>query len=162
MLVPTIFDKYVADCMMDGKSIQLSLWDISDQADYEQLRMVSYSRTHVVLVAFSVDSVDSLESVKAKWMREVHDSCPGAPTILVGLKTDLRENRVLRQEIQSSPLQFVTTQEGKEYARELGAICYVECSALTGQGIDNVFELAVRATLVKSEEKQGKSCCVVC
>lgn len=95
-------------------------------------------------------------------MREVHDSCPDAPTILVGLKTDLRENRVLRQGIQSSPLQFVTTQEGKEYAQELGAICYVECSALTGQGIDNVFELAVRATLVKSEKKQGKSCCAVC
>lgn len=52
--------------MIDGKGIQLNLWDISDQADCEQLRMVSYSRTHVVLVAFSVDSVDSLESVKAK------------------------------------------------------------------------------------------------
>ena len=44
------------------------------------------------LVCFSVNSTDSLENVKTKWIPEVAHYCPGVPIILVGTKADLRED----------------------------------------------------------------------
>ena len=51
---------------MDGKSVQLALWDTAGQEDYERLRPLAYSKAHVILIAFSVDTPDSLDNVKHK------------------------------------------------------------------------------------------------
>lgn len=51
---------------MDGKSVQLALWDTAGQEDYERLRPLAYSKAHVILIGFSVDTPDSLENVKNK------------------------------------------------------------------------------------------------
>ncbi len=64
--VPTVFENYVTDCRVDGKSVQLALWDTAGQEDYERLRPLAYSRAHVILIGFSVDSPDSLDNVKHK------------------------------------------------------------------------------------------------
>lgn len=66
MQVPTVFENYVTDCRVDGKSVQLALWDTAGQEDYERLRPLAYSKAHVILVAFSVDTPDSLDNVKHK------------------------------------------------------------------------------------------------
>lgn len=51
---------------MDGKSVQLALWDTAGQEDYERLRPLAYSKAHVILIGFSVDTPDSLDNVKHK------------------------------------------------------------------------------------------------
>lgn len=38
----------------------------SGQEEYERLRPLSYSKSHVVLIAFAIDSFDSLENVTVK------------------------------------------------------------------------------------------------
>ena len=64
--VPTVFENYVTDCRVDGKSVQLALWDTAGQEDYERLRPLAYSKAHVILISFSIDTPDSLENVKQK------------------------------------------------------------------------------------------------
>lgn len=64
--VPTVFENYVTDCRVDGKSVQLALWDTAGQEDYERLRPLAYSKAHVLLIGFSVDTPDSLDNVKHK------------------------------------------------------------------------------------------------
>lgn len=64
--VPTVFENYVTDCRVDGRSVQLALWDTAGQEDYERLRPLAYSKAHVLLIGFAVDSPDSLENVKHK------------------------------------------------------------------------------------------------
>ena len=64
--VPTVFENYVTDCRVDGKSVQLALWDTAGQEDYERLRPLAYSKAHVILIGFSVDTPDSLDNVKHK------------------------------------------------------------------------------------------------
>lgn len=54
---------------MDGKSVQLALWDTAGQEDYERLRPLAYSKAHVILVGFSIDTPDSLDNVKHKVSR---------------------------------------------------------------------------------------------
>lgn len=62
------------------------------QEDYERLRPLSYSKSHVVLIAFSLDSPDSLDNVKIKWLPEVSRICGETiPVLLVGCKMDLRD-----------------------------------------------------------------------
>jgi GTPase SAR1 family protein len=51
---------------VDGKSVQLALWDTAGQEDYERLRPLAYSKAHVILIGFSVDTPDSLDNVKHK------------------------------------------------------------------------------------------------
>ena len=55
---------------------------------------------------------------------------PGAPVILVGNKIDRTDRRE------------VTTEEGWELARKINAVTYIECSALTEEGVRKVFEKA--------------------
>ena len=56
----------MTDCRVDGRSVQLALWDTAGQEDYERLRPLAYSKAHVILIGFSVDTPDSLENVKHK------------------------------------------------------------------------------------------------
>ncbi|EPE26847.1 P-loop containing nucleoside triphosphate hydrolase [Glarea lozoyensis ATCC 20868] len=155
--VPTVFENYVTDCRVDGKSVQLALWDTAGQEDYERLRPLAYSKAHVILIGFSIDTPDSLDN----WVEEANERCPGVPIILVGLKKDLREDPVAIEEIRKRSQHFVGTREASEIAHEIGARKYLECSSLTGEGVDDVFEAATRAALLTFEKGEGGGCCVI-
>jgi len=160
--VPTVFESYVTDCRVDGKSVQLALWDTAGQEDYERLRPLAYAKANVILIGFAVDSPDSFENVKAKWAEEARERCPGIPLILVGLKKDLREDPVAIDEMRRRSQRFVGPKEGNDMKELIGARRYLECSSLTGEGVDDVFEAATRAALI-SGDQDGTSagCCVI-
>lgn len=147
---PTVFDNYVADCRVDGKSVALALWDTAGQEEYERLRPLAYADANVILIGFAVNVPDSLDNVEVKWIKEVNERCPGVPILLIGLKKDLREKE-----------RCVTAAEGQAMANQIGAKKYLECSALTGQGVDDVFEVATRASLLVSGKVESKGCCIV-
>lgn len=44
---------------------------------------------------------------------------------------------------------------------EIGARKYLECSSLTGDGVDDVFEAATRAALLSRNEGERGGCCIV-
>nr|KAF6421109.1 ras-like protein family member A [Molossus molossus] len=64
--VPTVFENYVADIEVDGKQVELALWDTAGQEDYDRLRPLSYPDTDVILMCFSIDSPDSLGAGKTR------------------------------------------------------------------------------------------------
>ena len=43
--VPTVFDNYVTNIVINGKTIRLGLWDTAGQEESTRLRMVSYPMT---------------------------------------------------------------------------------------------------------------------
>jgi len=158
--IPTVFDNYSANVMVDGKPINLGLWDTAGQEDYDRLRPLSYPQTDVFLVAFSLISRASFENVKQKWWPELKHHCPGVPMIQVGTKLDLRNdpNTVARlREKNQTPISF---EDGLEMAKTIGAIKYLECSALTQKGLKNVFDEAIRVVLCPPAppKKGGKKC----
>lgn len=58
-------------------------------------------------------------------------------------------------------MSFTGETEGIVAAREIGARKYLECSSLTGEGVDDVFEAATRAALLKFEKSTIGGCCVI-
>jgi len=152
--IPTVFDNYSANVMVDGKPIQLGLWDTAGQEDYDRLRPLSYPQTDVFLVCFSIISRSSYENVKTKWIPEIKHHVPEAPFLLVGTKTDLRNDTDVTQKVG----QVLQLEDGTQLAKELGAKSYVECSALTQDGLKNVFDEAIRAALSKDNGTKKKGC----
>jgi len=160
--IPTVFDNYSANVMVDGKPINLGLWDTAGQEDYDRLRPLSYPQTDVFLVAFSIVNPASFENVRAKWHPEVSHHCPSTPIILVGTKVDLREDPSTVEKLAAKKQSPITYEGALQMATEIGAAKYMECSAITQQGLKSVFDEAIRAVLSppslgKSQKKGGKS-----
>jgi len=152
--VPTVFENYVADIEVDGRQVELALWDTAGQEDYDRLRPLSYPDTDVILMCFSIDSPDSLENIPEKWTPEVRHFCPNVPIILVGNKKDLRNDENTKRELQKMNQAPLKADEGKRMADTINAVAYLECSAKTKEGVREVFEQATRAALVVRRKKR--------
>ncbi len=106
---------------------------------------MSYPQTDVFLVCFSIVNPSSFENVRAKWYPEVSHHCPNTPLILVGTKLDLREDPETLTKLEAKRQAPITYEQGMQMAKEIGAVKYMECSALTQKGLKAVFDEAIRA-----------------
>jgi len=156
--IPTVFDNYSANVMVDGKPINLGLWDTAGQEDYDRLRPLSYPQTDVFLVCFSVISTSSFENVKTKWVPEIQHHAPNVPILLVGTKSDLRKDENTVKQLNSRQQSMVTIENAQRMAKEIGAVNFLECSALTQEGLKQVFDDAIRAAMSKPNKPTGKKC----
>jgi len=159
--IPTVFDNYSANVMVDGKPINLGLWDTAGQEDYDRLRPLSYPQTDVFLVSFSVSNTTSFHNVSSKWLPEIWHHCPGVPYLLVGMKSDLREDDTTKERLKEKGLSYVTREEAEKLAKDMKAHSYVECSSLTQEGLKNVFDTAVRAVFGSFDNQpkgRGRRC----
>merc|ERR1711988_1627334 len=151
-----LFENYVADIEVDGKQVELALWDTAGQEDYDRLRPLSYPDTDVILMCFSVDSPDSLENIPEKWTPEVKHFCPNVPIILVGNKKDLRNDPATIKELAKMKQEPVKPEEGRAMAEKISAFAYLECSAKSKEGVREIFETATRAALQVKKKKKPK------
>ena len=72
------------------------------------------------------------------------------PIVLVGTRLDLREDPKCVEELRRKGQEPISTTQGEQMRRDIGAVAYVECSALTQKGLKRVFDEAVRAALCPS------------
>uniref|UniRef100_A0A8D2QG41 Cell division control protein 42 homolog n=1 Tax=Zonotrichia albicollis TaxID=44394 RepID=A0A8D2QG41_ZONAL len=129
--VPTVFDNYAVTVMIGGEPYTLGLFDTAGQEDYDRLRPLSYPQTDVFLVCFSVVSPSSFENVKEKWVPEITHHCPKTPFLLVGTQIDLRDDPSTIEKLAKNKQKPITPETAEKLARDLKAVKYVECSALT-------------------------------
>lgn len=72
--VPTVFDNYEATIIVEGKEVKFSLWDTAGQEGYARIRTLSYPKTDIFLLCFSVVNHPSFVNVKDRWYVEVGPS----------------------------------------------------------------------------------------
>ncbi|MFT7815966.1 cell division control protein 42 homolog [Arapaima gigas] len=175
--VPTVFDNYAVTVMIGGEPYTLGLFDTAGQEDYDRLRPLSYPQTDVFLVCFSVVSPSSFENVREKakcspfnilfpplnvqWVPEISHHCPRTPFLLVGTQVDLRDDGNTVEKLAKNKQRPLSPESGDKLARELRAVKYVECSALTQRGLKNVFDEAILAALEPPETKPKKRCALL-
>uniref|UniRef100_A0A1J3J180 Rac-like GTP-binding protein ARAC10 n=1 Tax=Noccaea caerulescens TaxID=107243 RepID=A0A1J3J180_NOCCA len=155
--IPTVFDNFSANVVVEGTTVNLGLWDTAGQEDYNRLRPLSYRGADVFVLSFSLVSRASYENVFKKWIPELQHFAPGVPLVLVGTKLDLREDK---HYLADHPgLLPVTTAQGEELRKLIGATYYIECSSKTQQNVKAVFDSAIKEVikpLVKQKEKTKK------
>ncbi|KAM9834139.1 ras homolog gene family, member Gd isoform X2 [Syngnathus typhle] len=133
--IPTVFDNYSAQMSVDGRTVSLNLWDTAGQED-----------------------PSSHANVRHKWHPEVSHHCPNVPILLVGTKRDLRGDAETVKKLKEQGLAPTTHQQGNALAKQIGAVKYMECSALLQEGVREVFAEAVRAVLYPVTKKNAKKC----
>lgn len=117
------------------------------QDDFDSLRPLCYPNTDVFLLCFSVVTPTSFHNVTEKWVPEVRKHCPKAPIVLVGTQSDLRNDVKVLIELAHYKEEPIPENEGKLLAERIGAVDYVECSALTQKNLKEVFDTAIIAAL---------------
>ncbi|KAJ5336531.1 Small GTPase superfamily Ras type [Penicillium brevicompactum] len=146
------------DIFVDNIHVELSLWDTAGQEEFDRLRALSYEDTHVLMLCFSVDSPDSFENVSSKWIAEINENCPGVRVVLTALKCDLRKD----EDLNDNP-NAISFDQGLAKAKEIGAVKYLECSAVQNRGIrESFYEAAKVALEVKpaGASASGSSCVI--
>lgn len=155
--VPTIFENYTATVQVEKQSIKLSLWDTAGQEDYGELRQLSYPQADVFIIVFSVIEPSSFENAIKKWYPELTQKNPKAPKIFAGNKIDLRDETLL---VNGEKNAHIVKQTAQKVIQDLGCK-YIECSALTQEGLKTTFDEAIRVCLGKKDEdvKSTETCC---
>ncbi|CAI0392836.1 unnamed protein product [Linum tenue] len=143
--VPTVFDNFSANVVVNGATVNLGLWDTAGQEDYNRLRPLSYRGADVFILAFSLISKASYENVSKKWIPELKHYAPGVPIVLVGTKLD------------HPGAVPISTAQGEELRKLIGAPAYIECSSKTQENVKAVFDAAIRVVLQPPKQKKKKS-----
>lgn len=154
--VPNVLDNHAVTVMVGDESYLLGLFDTATHETYDRLRPLTYTHTDVFLACFNIASPASLDAVREKWFPEVQYHCPGIPCLVVGTQVDLRDDPGVVKSLAKKGLAPVSFEEGEELAMELGAARYVECSAVTKEGLRDVFDEAIIAALEPPPEDSKK------
>eukprot|EP01117_Protostelium_nocturnum_P010978 TRINITY_DN397_c0_g1_i1.p1 TRINITY_DN397_c0_g1~~TRINITY_DN397_c0_g1_i1.p1 ORF type:complete len:213 (-),score=68.64 TRINITY_DN397_c0_g1_i1:205-843(-) len=152
--VPTVFDNYNANAIVEGNPVNLGLWDTAGSDEYDSLRPLSYPGTDVFLICFSIFSPDTFHNVYKKWCPEINEHSPDTPIIVVGTKSDLRGKAEAVNHLKENGQEPVTEEQGRMLAQKIGAKKYLECSALSQEGLAKVFEEAVKVILFPNKEEE--------
>ncbi|KAH6895073.1 GTP-binding protein rho1 [Coprinopsis sp. MPI-PUGE-AT-0042] len=143
--VPVVLESRVVDVQVDGRAVELVLWDTAGQDDYDRLRPLTYTDTHVVLLCFAVDDKEySFMNVEER--------------------TDIRTDRWGAEDLRHKGQYLVSTDEGESLAEKIGAKSYLECSAKRGEGVEELLERATREALqnkTKPKRRSGRRCVIL-
>jgi len=81
--------------------------------------------------------------INYQWEPEISHHAPNVPIILVGTKLDMKDDPVTLAELRQKQMEPVDYNKGLQYARDINAVNYLECSALTQWGLKEVFDKAI-------------------
>jgi small GTP-binding protein len=151
--IPPVLDQFPLELTVnENEKIRLDVWEKPPLDDSEMTRSMPYLDTDVFLVCFSINSIDSLESVQTKWIPQIQHYWPIAPVILVGTKADLRKCDPSSTDADSNE-KLIEIEYVLKLAKELGVTEYLECSALTQDGLKIVFERGAQAAWDNRQKK---------
>jgi len=154
--VPTVFDNYSANAIVDDEPINLGLWDTAGAQEFKELRPLSYPGTDAFIVCYSILDEESLKAVTEVWVPEISDNCSGVPIILVGTKIDLRLKKEVVEQYQKEGKKLLAAEDGQSVADEIDAVKFIECSALTQENLPDVFTETIRA-VINQDKDAGES-----
>eukprot|EP01084_Bolivina_argentea_P131381 231905_1 len=134
--IPSTFDEYSANVMLDNRPVQLSLHDTPPHGSGHD-----YGGTQIFVLCFAINNRESFNSVRDNWLPELTQHRAGIPYILCGTKSDLRNDLTL------DTTAFVSAQEANEMKLDIGASEYMEISALTQDNLKSLIDESIRVVL---------------
>lgn len=140
--IPTTFDIVNINHRHKRTDYSFGFWDTAGGEDYDRLRPLGYPNTNVILIVFSLVAIESFQNVTNKWVPEVEHFMPNIPWILVGTKSDLRQDperlAYLQEQNQRGP---ITNTEANDLVSRYNGAGYVEISSLQFLGLQDLLTL---------------------
>jgi Ras-related protein Rab-1A len=124
-------DFQIQTVTVDGKTVKLSIWDIAGQERFGAFRDTFYRGARAVALVYDVTDLLSFENL-AGWQRATARVAPRAGFCVVGNKIDLHR--------------VVPPDRAAGWAKALD-YPYLETSAKTAEGVDELFTTLARLTL---------------
>lgn len=125
---PTIGAAFQNHVLQTSKgSVSLQIWDTAGQEKFRALAPMYYRSAAVAILCFDLTNKRSFEALD-QWTQElIEKASPTMKLVIVGNKKDLVNDRV------------VSSEDANSYSLSHGAVLYCETSALTGEGIFELF-----------------------
>eukprot|EP01084_Bolivina_argentea_P044725 82292_1 len=140
-------DSSKCNVMVDGKPIQLNIWDTAN--DYDRLRPLIYPQTDIFLICMDISNIESFQSNKIKnnIVPEIRHHCLDIQYILLGTKSDLRWNI----DENTTNTSLLSVKQCKQLCIDINACMYIEISAkyMELKHIKGVFDDTIRRSLTK-------------
>lgn len=92
-----------------------------------------------------------------KWVPEITHHCQKTPFLLVGTQIDLRDENTTLEKLAKNKQKPITMEQGEKLAKELKAVKFVECSALTQVSEQNICQQFFNAKFSFVDNLQKKS-----
>ena len=124
---------------VNNKIYRIQIWDTAGQEYFRSIARAYFKNCVCAMVVYDITCKESFENVK-NWLQDIHEESPKTVLIcLIGNKIDLEDKRI------------ITFDEGKKFSTENGII-FMETSAKTGEGINEIFEQSVKEIEKKMKE----------
>jgi len=135
--LPTLgVDFYSKNIQYDEDTIlRIVLFDTVGQDKLATLRKRYYTGAHGAVIVYDITRKESFDHI-SNWINEVEEKCPEIPIIIVGNKTDLDEERAVRNE------DAIEKWEEKGYM-------VLESSAKFGEGVDDIYTIIAKKVMEK-------------
>ena len=115
----------------------------------DRLRPLSYPQTDVFAVTFSIVNPASFDNIISKWNPEISHHCPTAAKVLIGTKSDLRDDPIVRKKLLFKGNELpISTEQGIAMAKHIGCTSYMETSSMNGSGINDLPEALVKCVIL--------------
>ena len=143
---PTVgIDFLTKNVYLEDKTIRLIMWDTAGQERFKSLIPSYLKNANCVILTYDVTDKSSFSSL-SKWLSDVKDNVVQRTfIILCGNKIDLNNKRVIPKE------------DAEKFCEE-NKIAYVETSATTGQGINELFNTIINSfcdvQIINKENKE--------
>ncbi len=112
--------------VLNGINFTLVIWDTAGEEKYHALAPIFYHGADGAIIVYDCTRKETFERA-GKWYKELKELAESNPRIiLVANKIDL-------------PDKEISSEEGNQLAKEYNSN-FFEISALTGVGVDNIFE----------------------
>ena len=127
-LTPAFTTKTMKFARLNGKEIRFDLWDTAGQERFRAVTKSLYRDAKVIILVYDITEKETFNEVKDYWYEQIKlNSANDVILGLAGNKCDLYENEV------------ITEEEGKELAKEMGAI-FKLTSSKEKVGINELFQ----------------------
>ncbi|MCF2139066.1 MAG: GTP-binding protein [Candidatus Lokiarchaeota archaeon] len=108
-------------------NVKLQIWDTGGQDRFQYVRPLYYKGAMGCIILFDITNRESFDHIP-RWIEEIRKEAGEIPTLLVGNKSDLQDQRV------------VSRKEAEKLAKKLGFL-YAESSAKNGVGVGDIFKI---------------------
>lgn len=115
--------------------VKVQIFDTAGQERFHTITQAYYRNAAGALIVFDITNQASFRNIN-RWLTDMDSQAAAAVKLIVGNKCDLEESR------------SVPRTQAQKLAEDIGCK-YLECSAMTGQNVEDAFYSTIHAILLK-------------